>query len=124
MKSKESSEHMKVFEWIKDNEEKYPVLMTIFHCPSSFFGTNFGVIMWLKKLGFRRGIYDLIIPISKEEYNGYWIEFKADGKKLSKEQNEIMNKILLYSDRPTKFEVFYDSEKCIESIKDYLKLAL
>ena len=38
--------------------------------------------------------------------------------------NEIMNKILLYSDRPTKFEVFYDSEKCIESIKDYLKLAL
>ena len=122
MKSKESSEHIKVFLWITENEETYPVLKTIFHCPSSFFGTNFGIIMWLKKLGFRRGIYDLIIPIAKGTYNAYWIEFKAAKKKLSKDQSAIKDLINTYSDFPTKFEVFYDADSCIQSIKDYLQI--
>ena len=121
-KTPESIEHTKVFDWIQKNEEMYPVLKTIFHCPSSFFGTNFGVIVWLKKLGFRRGIYDLIIPIAKCGYSGYWIEFKAEKKKLSKDQLAIKDLITQYSDNPTKFEVFYDAESCINSIKDYLTL--
>ena len=121
-KTPESIEHMKVFSWIQDNEQLYPVLKTIYHCPSSFFGTNFGVIMWLKKLGFRRGIYDLIIPIAKQGYSGYWIEFKAEKKKLSKDQVIIKDLINEYSDYPTKFEFFYDAESCIDSIKDYLSL--
>ena len=121
-KTQESLEHIKVFDWIKSNEEQHTVLKTIYHCPSSFFGTNFGVIIWLKKLGFRRGIYDLIIPIAKHGYNAYWIEFKAEKKKLSKDQVAIKELITQYSDNPTKFEVFYDAESCIESIKDYLSL--
>jgi hypothetical protein len=121
-KTPESIEHIKVFDWIQKNEELYPVLKTIFHCPSSFFGTNFGVIVWLKKLGFRRGIYDLIIPVAKCGYSGYWIEFKAEKKKLSKDQAAIKDLINLYSDNPTKFEVFYDADSCINSIKDYLTL--
>jgi hypothetical protein len=122
MKSKESSEHIRVFDWIRENEEEYPVLKTIFHCPSSFFGTNFAVINWLKKLGFRRGIYDLIIPVTKCGYNAYWIEFKAEKKKLSKDQVAIKDLINLYSDIPTKFEVFYDADSCIISIKEYLQI--
>jgi len=121
-KTPESIEHIKVFDWIQKNEEMYPVLKTIFHCPSSFFGTNFGVIVWLKKLGFRRGIYDLIIPVAKCGYSGYWIEFKAEKKKLSKDQVAIKELINGYSDNPTKFEVFYDADSCINSIKDYLTL--
>ncbi len=121
-KTQESVEHIKVFDWIKSNEEEYPVLKTIFHCPSSFFGTNFGVIVWLKKLGFRRGIYDLIIPIAKSGYSAYWIEFKAEKKKLSKDQVAIKDLITHHSDYPTKFEVFYDAESCISSIKQYLTL--
>ena len=121
-KTQESIEHIKVFDWIKLNEEEFPVLKTIFHCPSSFFGTNFSVIMWLKKLGFRRGIYDLIIPIAKHKYSGYWIEFKAEKKKLSKDQVAIKDLITQYSDNPTKFEVFYDADSCIKSIKDYLSI--
>jgi hypothetical protein len=121
-KTQESIEHIKVFDWIQKNEEMYPVLKTIFHCPSSFFGTNFGVIVWLKKLGFRRGIYDLIIPVAKCGYSGYWIEFKNEKKKLSQDQAAIKDLINLYSDNPTKFEVFYDADSCINSIKDYLTL--
>jgi len=121
-KTPESIVHMKVFSWIQDNEQLYPVLKTIYHCPSSFFGTNFGVIMWLKKLGFRRGIYDLIIPIAKQGYCSYWIEFKAEKKKLSKDQVAIKDLINEHSDNSCKFEFFYDAESCIDSIKDYLSL--
>ena len=121
-KTQESIEHIKVFDWIVANETDHPVLKTIFHCPSSFFGTNFGVIIWLKKLGFRRGIYDLIIPIAKHGYCSYWIEFKAEKKKLSKDQVAIKELITQYSDNPTKFEVFYDADSCINSIKDYLSI--
>lgn len=121
-KSKESEEHIKVFDWIRENEEKFPVLKTIFHTPNSFFGTNFGVINWLKKLGMRKGIYDIIIPISTSEFSSYWIEFKAEKKKLTNEQKELQILINQYSNLPTKFEVFYDSETCINSIKDYLTI--
>lgn len=121
-KTTESLEHIKVFDWIKANEEQHPVLKTIFHCPSSFFGTNFSIIMWLKKLGFRRGIYDLIIPVSKHGFSQYWIEFKAEKKKLSKDQVAIKDLITKYSDYPTKFEVYYDADSCIKSIQEYLSL--
>ena len=122
MKSKESSEHIRVFDWIRENEEEYPVLKTIFHCPSSFFGTNFGIIVWLKKLGFRRGIYDLIIPIAKCGYSSLWIEMKKEKGKLTSEQKMFSELINTYSDIPTKFEVFYDADSCILSIKEYLQI--
>lgn len=121
-KNLESVEHIKVFNWITENENEYPVLKTIFHCPSSFFGTNFNVIMWLKKLGFRRGIYDLIIPVAKHGFSQYWIEFKAEKKKLSKDQVAIKELIIEHSDIPIKFKVFTDAESCINSIKEYLSL--
>lgn len=122
-KSKESVEHIKVVEWIKANEEQYPQLSTIYHVPNSFFGTGFGVIQWLKKLGMRKGIYDLIIPISKNNYCSYWIEFKAPGKKLTPEQKQIPHLINTYSDLPVKYEIFYDADSCIQSIKEYLTLS-
>ena len=121
-KSKESIEHIKVVDWIKANEEQHPELSTIYHVPNSFFGTNFGVVQWLKKLGMRKGIYDLIVPISKKNYCSYWIEFKAPGKKLTAEQKQIPIIINTYSDLPVKYEVYYDAESCIESLKIYLDI--
>ena len=121
-KSKESIEHIKVVDWIKANEEQHPELLTIYHVPNSFFGTNFGVVQWLKKLGMRKGIYDLIVPIAKHNYCSYWIEFKTPGKKLTAEQKQIPIIINTYSDLPVKYEVFYDAESCIASIKEYLSL--
>jgi hypothetical protein len=122
MKSKESSEQIKIFEWIKQNEEAYPVLKTIFHTPNSFFGTNFGIVMWLKKLGMRKGVYDIIVPIAKNGYSSLWIEMKKEKGKLTSEQKMFSELINTYSDSPTKFEVFYDADSCILSIKEYLQI--
>lgn len=121
-KSLEGQIQVAVFDWIKENEENFPVLKVIFHTPNSFFGTSFGVIMWLKKLGMRKGVYDIIVPISKNGYSSLWIEIKNGKGKLSPEQKMFSELINTYSDNPTKFEVFYDSDSCIRCIKDYLQI--
>jgi hypothetical protein len=119
-KNLEGQIQVEIFNWIRSNEEEHPVLKVAFHTPNSFFGTGFAIIMWLKKLGMRKGIYDIIIPISKNGYSSLWIEIKNGKGKLTVEQNMFKDLILKYSDHPTKFEVFYDAESCIQCIKDYL----
>ena len=121
-KSLEGQIQVGVMEWIRANEEEHPVLKVAFHTPNSFFGTNFAVVMWLKKLGMRKGVYDIIIPISKNGYSSLWIEIKKGKGKLTPEQKMFSELINKYSDIPTKFEIYYDSQSCIESIKDYLSL--
>lgn len=119
-KSLEGNIQKEVFDWIRLNEEEYPVLKVVFHTPNSFFGTGFGIIMWLKQLGMRKGVYDIIIPVAKNGYSSMWIEIKKGKGKLTPEQLMFKDLITQYSNYPTKFEVFYDSESCIQCIKEYL----
>ena len=122
-KSLEGHIQVEVMDWIRSNEEKHEQLKVIFHTPNSFFGTGFGVVMWLKKLGMRKGVYDIIVPISKDGYSCLWIEIKKNQKsKLTTEQKMFQEIINKYSDTPTKFEVFYDAESCINCIQNYLTL--
>lgn len=121
-KSLESGIHIKVMDWVRENENVYEQLKVIFHTPNSFFGTNFGVVAWLKKLGMRKGVYDLIIPISKGGYSSLWIEIKKEKSKLTIEQKFFQETINKYSDCPTKFLVFYEAEGCINAIKEYLEI--
>lgn len=121
-KSLEGQIQIQVFNWIRANEEHYPVLKVIFHTPNSFFGTSFGVIMWLKQLGLRKGVYDIIVPVAKHGYSSLWIEIKKGKGKLTEEQKMFKEIISEHSDIPTKFETFYDAESCINSIKEFLDI--
>jgi hypothetical protein len=121
-KSLEGQIQIEVFNWIRANEEEHPVLKVVYHTPNSFFGTSFGVVMWLKKLGMRKGVYDIIVPISKQGYSSLWIEIKKGKGKLTPEQNMFSEIINQYSDNPTMFKVFYDADSCIQSIKSYLSI--
>ena len=121
-KSLEGQIQIAIMDWVRANEEQHPVLKVVYHTPNSFFGTGFGVVIWLKKLGMRKGVYDIIVPISKQGYSSLWIEIKKGKGKLTPEQKMFSELINLYSDNPTKFEVFYDADSCINSIKDYLSL--
>jgi len=121
-KSLEGQIQIQVMDWVRNNEEAYEQLKVIYHTPNSFFGTGFGVIQWLKKLGMRKGVHDIIIPIAKNGYSSYWIEIKKEKSKLTIEQKMFQELINKYSDTPTKFEVFTDADSCIDSIKDYLSI--
>ncbi len=121
-KSLEGQIQIQIFNWIRANEEEHPVLKVVYHTPNSFFGTSFGVIMWLKQLGLRKGVYDIIVPVAKHGYNSLWIEIKKGKGKLTPEQIMFKHIITQYTDIPTKFEVFYDADSCIKSIQEYLSL--
>jgi hypothetical protein len=122
MPSPESTIQIDIFNWIREQETKHPVLRTIFHTPNSFFGTNFGVITHLKKMGMRKGVYDIIVPVSKENYAGLWIEVKKPKGKLSLEQLQYIDLINNHSDFPTLFKTTFDAKEGIQIIKDYLKI--
>lgn len=121
-KTEESKIQIEVFDWIRENKESYPALKVIHHYPSSFFGVNYGVVMWLKKLGWIKGIPDIFIPISRNEFAGLYIEMKTAKGKLSPEQKEFFDLINLYSDTPYKTEVCRRSDEAIRSIKAYLEI--
>jgi hypothetical protein len=122
MPSPESTIQIDIFNWIREQETKHPVLRTIFHTPNSFFGTNFGVITHLKKMGMRKGVYDIIVPVSKGNYAGLWIEVKKPKGKLSLEQLQYIDLINNHSDFPTLFKTTYNAGEGIQIIKDYLKI--
>ena len=122
MPSPEATIQIDIFNWIREHELKHPVLRTIFHTPNSFFGTNFGVITHLKKMGMRKGVYDIIVPVSKGNYAGLWIEVKKPKGKLSLEQLQYIDLINNNSDHPTLFKTTYDAGEGIQIIKDYLKI--
>lgn len=122
MPSPEATIQIEIFNWIREQEPKHPVLKTIFHTPNSFFGTNFGVITHLKKMGMRKGVYDIIVPVSKGNYAGLWIEVKKPKGKLSLEQLQYIDLINNHSDHPTLFKTTFDAEEGIQIIKSYLKI--
>ena len=122
MPKPEATTQIQIFNWIREHQEEFPILQTIFHTPNSFFGTNFGMIKHLKNMGMKKGIYDIIVPISKNQYASLWIEIKAEKGKLSKEQKDIATLINQHSDLPILFKTSSSTEESINIIKTYLHL--
>lgn len=123
MKStKEADIQIEIMDWIRQNQEQYPVLRTIYHTPNSFFGTNFGIINWLKKLGMLKGVWDICIPIDNGVYPFAYLEIKSKTGKLSKEQIEFRDLIYKNSSRFPIFCEIKDADVGIDFIKKYLGL--
>jgi hypothetical protein len=122
MPKPEATIQIQIFDWIRQHQEEYPILQTIFHTPNSFFGTNFAVIKHLKNMGMKKGIYDIIVPISKNHYASLWIEIKAEKGKLTQEQKNIATLINYHSDIPILFKTSSSAEESINIIKSYLLL--
>lgn len=119
-KTKESEIHIEIMNWVRDNQDEHEVLKTIYHTPNSFFGTSYAVINWLKKLGLKKGVWDICIPIDNEIYPFAYLEVKSPSGKLSIEQKEFRDLIFKHSKRFPIFVEIKSSEDGIEFIKKYL----
>lgn len=119
---KEADIQIGILDWIREEQNNYPVLETIYHVPNSFFCTNYGVINWLKKLGLRKGVWDLCIPIDNGVYPFAYLEIKSSTGKLSKDQIRFRELIFKHSDRFPIFVEIRDVETGITFIKRYLGL--
>lgn len=119
---KEADIQIGIINWIKENEEEHEVLKCIYHTPNSFFGSNYGVVRWLMKLGLKKGVWDLCVPIDNGVYPFAYLEIKSKTGKLTKEQNEFRSLIFKYSDRFPIFVEIRDIDTGITFLKRYLGL--
>lgn len=120
MNSSEAVHQKIIMEWCEWQKTKYPELDMIFHI------TNEGkrskrTGAELKRMGLKRGIPDICLPVPNKEYNGLWIELKADKtKRLTKEQKEWLEKLNRYGYKALRCN---GADEAIETIKDYLKIS-
>ena len=119
MKSSEAMHQKVIMEWCEWNKTKHPELDMIFHI------TNEGkrskrMGAELKRMGLKRGIPDICLPVPNKKYNGLWIELKADKtKSLSKEQKEWLEKLNRYGYKAVRCN---GADEAIEVIKKYLEI--
>ena len=117
---KETDIQIGIVDWIKSHEDDYEVLKCIYHIPNSFFGTGFGVIKWLQKLGLKKGVFDLCIPIDNGVYPFCYIEIKSAKGKLSEEQRRFKDIVMRNSNKMPLFVEIRSIDEGILFIKRYL----
>lgn len=126
----EHQEQVAFVSWFKTQYPKYS--KAIFSCPNgadisghSTKGLSSNVVrakkmQKLKAEGFKAGVSDIQIPVSRNGYHGLWIEFKRSNgtiKNLSKEQNEHL---LLMRELGHKAEWAAGAQVAIKITKEYM----
>ncbi len=87
----EDTEQMKIINFCNIMSAYVPEYEMIYHIPNEGKRKNGAK---LKRIGLRKGIPDLCLPVPKMGFNGLYIELKKDtSKKASKEQKEWLFKL-------------------------------
>lgn len=87
----EDTEQMQIINYCNSMSAYVPDYAMIYHIPNEGKRKNGAK---LKRIGLRKGIPDLCLPVSKMGFNGLYIELKKDAsKKASKEQKEWLFKL-------------------------------
>lgn len=117
------SEHLEqvaLFDLIRANEARYPMLAWVFAVPNG--GSRHpAVARKLKAEGVRRGISDICVPIARKGYHGAFIEMKYGKNKLTSEQTAF-HKFL--EDGGYFTATAYGSQDAQRQIEEYLEIAL
>lgn len=75
------------FEWVRLNEQRFPILKRFFAIPNGGQRTR-ATAIGMHKEGVRKGVLDTHLPVSRNGKSGLWIEFKAGDNTLTLEQTE------------------------------------
>ena len=73
----------------------------------------------LRRLGMRKGVPDLCIPLPRGKYHGFYIEMKSESGKVTKEQREWL-KLLKNNGYAT--AICYGADEAINKISAYMRL--
>lgn len=117
--NRETLEQIAVMDWCRWQQNKYPELELIFHIVNE--GKRSKMMgLELQKMGMKKGIPDICLPVSNGKYHGLWIELKVDKtKRLSKEQKEWLEKLNKNGYKAVRCD---GAEEAIEVIKKYLNI--
>lgn len=114
----EDVEQIMVVSWARWNEQRYPELKLLYHCPNG--GTrNKAEAVKLKQMGTRAGIPDLCFPVPKGKYVGLYIEMKSENGRLQENQKETLRLLTRYGNYCA---ICHEANEAIRVLEEYLEL--
>lgn len=115
------AQHQKaVFDWSRQPEvrNRYPELALLYHVPNG--GSRDPIeARHLKQQGVKRGVPDLCLPVARGGYHALYIEMKAEGGHVRKEQKWWVDRLMEEGNYAT---VCYGWQDATTAIEGYLKL--
>lgn len=112
----ESWEQTEIFKWRDEKKHKWPEL-ALLHSSGNGLRITPGQAVKAKNQGMTKGVPDIFLPVSKNNYHGLFIELKRiKGSKVSPEQKIF---IAALENQGYKAEVCYGHKQAIETIKNY-----
>lgn len=117
--NRETQEQIALMMWCEFQKNVHPELDLIFHIVNEG-KRSVRTGAELKRMGMKKGVPDICLPVPKGIYHGLWIELKADKtKRATKEQKEWLIKL---TEQGYKAVVCYGADDAVTVIKEYLNL--
>ncbi len=116
MRHNEAMEQEKVMSWAYKNESRLPALRWLFH-PANGGRRDKKTAFFLRKIGVKAGVSDLILLHPAGGYHGLLLEMKVGKGKLSSFQDRFLK---YHSAIGYKTAVCFTAEEAIKTIKEYL----
>lgn len=114
----EDVEQIMVVSWARWNEQRYPELKLLYHCPNGG-SRNKAEAVKLKQMGTRAGIPDLCFPVPKGKYAGLYIEMKSENGRLQENQKETLRLLARYGNYCA---ICHEANEAIRVLEEYLEL--
>lgn len=112
----EDEEQAVVIEWCELNSHRYPELKMIYHVPNEG-KRSAAYAAKEKRLGLKKGVPDLVIPVKRMGFAGLYIEMKKIGGRLTREQRIWLD---MLNDEGYAAFVAEGAEQAIKIIQGYL----
>lgn len=113
----EDEEQTFVMSWAEVNMGRYPELKLMYHIPNEGKRSKReGARM--KRLGMRKGVSDICLPVARGDYHGLYIELKALDGKPTTEQKDFLAAV---REQGYCGFVCYGGESAVEVIERYLR---
>ena len=113
----EHDEQVKLFQWARMSEGRWPELSLMFAIPNGG-KRHVAVARKLKAEGVKAGAPDICLPVGRGGWNALYIELKHGRNKATQEQRWWIGELRAYGNRA---EVAYEFEGAKALIEDYLE---
>ena len=114
----EEEEQTVVMHWAAMAAGRWPELRLLFHIPNGGKRLKTEAARF-RAAGVRSGVPDLFLPCSRGGFHGLWIEMKAMGGRVSREQERWQTELM---GQGYMCAVCYGADAAIEMIKKYMQL--
>lgn len=117
-KRSEDTEQIRLMNWCRVNEDRYPELRWCFHIPNGG-KRNKKEAEKFKQMGVKAGVSDIQLPFPKGIYNGMFIELKYEHNSPTPNQREFLRAM---QEAGHYCCVCFSAEAAAKALESYLNL--